>query len=147
MRHTTVFSIFLLLAMNQAGAAMFKWTDANGNVQYGQHPPAGVDAEYLKADQQPKAGTPATPSLQEQVEALDKRLAQEAEQKAKEAQKEQDAENRKINCTNARKNLEQLNMGGHRLTRMPDGSYERLDEKQKQAEITKNQQAVKDFCD
>lgn len=147
MRHTTVFSIFLLLAMNPASAAMFKWTDANGNVQYGQHPPAGANAEYLKAAPEPKAGAQATPSLQEQVEALDKRLAQEAEQKAKEAQKEQDAENRKINCQNAKNNLEQLNLGGHRLTQLPDGSYERLDEKQKQAEIKKNQQAVKDFCD
>ena len=146
MRHTTVFSILLLVAMSPANAAMFKWTDANGNVQYGEHPPAGAGAEHIKAAPEP-ASTPAAPSLQQQVDALDKRLATEAEQKAETEQKKQDAENRKINCTNAKNNLEQLRMGGHRLTRMPDGSYERLEEKQQQALISKNEKAIKEFCD
>jgi len=147
MRHTTVFSILLLLSMNPASAAMFKWTDANGNVQYGEHPPAGASAEHIKATPEPRNEAPATPSLQQQVDALDKRLAEEAEQKAAVEQKKQDAENRKINCANAKSNIEQLRQGGHRLTRMPDGSYERMDEKQKQAEIAKNKQAIKDFFD
>ena len=146
MRHTTVFSILLLVAMSPANAAMFKWTDANGNVQYGEHPPAGAGAEHIKVAPEP-ASTPAAPSLQQQVDALDKRLATEAEQKAETEQKKQDAENRKINCTNAKNNLEQLRMGGHRLTRMPDGSYERLEEKQQQDLISKNEKAVKEFCD
>ena len=146
MRHTTVFSILLLVAMSPANAAMFKWTDANGNVQYGEHPPAGAGAEHIKATPEP-ASTPAAPSLQQQVDALDKRLATEAEKKAETEQKKLDAENRKINCTNAKNNLEQLRMGGHRLTRMPDGSYERLEEKQQQALISKNEKAVKEFCD
>jgi len=146
MRHTTVFSILLLVAASPANAAMFKWTDANGNVQYGEHPPADAGAEHIKAAAEP-ASTPAAPSLQQQVDALDKRLATEAEQQAESEQKKQDAENRKINCTNAKNNLEQLHMGGHRLTRMPDGSYERLEEKQKQALISKNEKAIKEFCD
>ncbi len=146
MRHSTVFSILLLLVTGPANAAMFKWTDENGNVQYGQHPPADSGAEYIKAAPQP-AATPAASSLQQQVEALDKRQAEEAKEQAESEQKEQNAENRKINCTNAKSNLEQLNMGGHRLTRMPDGSYARLDEKQKQAEIAKNKKAIEDFCD
>jgi len=146
MRHTTVFSILLLVAASPANAAMFKWTDANGNVQYGEHPPAGAGAEHIKAAPEP-ASTPAASSLQQQVDALDKRLATEAEQEAETEQKKQDAENRKINCTNAKNNLEQLHMGGHRLTRMPDGSYERLEEKQKQALISKNEKAIKEFCD
>ena len=150
MRHTSIFSILLLLSMSPimspASAAMFKWTDANGNVQYGQHPPADANAEYIKAAPEPTAA-PANPSLQQQVEALDKRLAEEAKQKSEAEQKEQNTENRKINCENARNNLEQLHMGGHRLTRMPDGSYERLEEKQKQSLISKNKQAIKDYCD
>ena len=151
MRHTSIFSILLLLTMgpfvSQASAAMFKWTDANGNVQYGQHPPSGANAEHIQAAPEPTAAPAASPSLQQQVEALDKRMAEEAKQKAEAEQKEQNAENRKINCANARNNLEQLHMGGHRLTRMPDGSYDRLEEKQKQSLIDKNKQAIKDYCD
>ena len=83
------------------GAAMFKWTDENGNVQYGEHPPAGTDAKHIKAAPAPdSASKPDTPSLQERVDALDKRLATEAEQKAEAEQKKQDAENRRINCEN-----------------------------------------------
>jgi len=125
---------------------MFKWTDANGKVQYGQHPPAGVSAEHIQSARQP-SGNPATLTPQQRVEALDKRLATEAEQKAEAEKQQQNAENRKINCANARKNLEQLSYGGNRLVHMPDGSYQRMDEKQKQAEIKKNQDAVKEFCD
>jgi len=147
MRHTTVFSILLLLSVNPASAAMFKWTDANGNVQYGEHPPAGTSAEHIKATPEPGNSAPAASSLQQQVDALDKRLAEEAELKAESEQKEQDVENRKINCTNAKNNLEQLQLGGHRLTRMPDGNYERLEEKEKQALISKNEKAIKEFCD
>lgn len=150
MRHTCIFPILLLLTMSpfmtSANATMFKWTDANGNVQYGQHPPAGANAEYIQAAPEPSAA-PANPSLQQQVETLDKRLAEEAKQKSEAEQKEQNAENRKINCTNARNNLEQLHLGGHRLTRMPDGSYKRLEVKQKLALIKKNEQAIKDYCD
>ena len=125
---------------------MFKWTDADGNVQYGQYPPAGVEAKQLRAAPAPKTA-PATRSLQQQVEELDKRKAAEQEQQAEAAEKKQAAENRKINCANARNNLEKLNYGGHRLVRAPDGSYQRLDEEQRQAQIKKNQDAIKEFCD
>ena len=37
-------------------------------------------------------------------------------------------------------------MGGHRLTRMSDGSYKRLTEEEKQAMKQKNEKAVKEFC-
>lgn len=146
MHQASVFSMLLLLTASTANAAMFKWTDADGNVQYGQHPPAGAQAEHIQSAPAP-AAAPASPSLQQQVEALDKRLAEEAEQKAAAEQEKQDAENRKINCANAKSNIEKLNQGGHRLTQMPDGSYQRLTEKQKQAEIKKNKDAIKEFCD
>ncbi len=149
MRHITVFSILLLIAAtNPAAAAMFKWTDADGNVQYGEHPPAGTDAEHIRAAPAPTpASVPDTPSLQERVEALDKRHAEEAEQKAEAEKKQRNAENRKINCENARRNLVELNKGGSRMTRMPDGSYQRLDAKQQEELVMKNKKAVEEYCD
>ena len=149
MRCTTVFSILLLAAASSpASAAMFKWTDANGNVQYGEHPPAGAEAEHIKAAPAPTpASKPETPSLQERLDALDKRRAAEAEQKAEAEKKKQNAENRRINCENARRNLVELNKGGARLTRMPDGNYERLDQGKQEELVRKNQQAVEEFCD
>ena len=44
-------------------------------------------------------------------------------------------------------NIERLNYGGNRMVHMPDGSYQRLDEKQKQEQLEKNRKAVEEFCD
>jgi hypothetical protein len=146
MRPANIFALLLLLATGSAGAAMYKWTDTNGNVQYGAYPPAGSQAERMHAAPAPKSA-PAGKSLQQQVEELEKSQAADQQRKAEAAQKQQDAENRKINCANARKNIEQLNYGGNRLVHMPDGSYQRLDEQHKQAQIEKNRKAIKEFCD
>jgi hypothetical protein len=146
MRPINIFALLLILATGSASAAMYKWTDANGNTQYGQHPPAGSTAEHIQAAPAPNA-TPAGKSLQQRVEELEKRQDAEQQRKAEAARKQQDAENRKINCANARKNIERLNHGGNRLVHMPDGSYQRLDEAQKQEQIEKNQKAIKEFCD
>lgn len=146
MRPVNIFTLLLMLVTGTASAAMYKWTDANGHVQYGQYPPAGSQAERVNAAPAPKAA-PAAKSPQQRVEELEKRQGEEQQRKSESAQKLKDAENRKINCANAHQNLERLNYGGNRLVHMPDGSYQRLDEKQKQEQIEKNQKAIKDFCD
>jgi hypothetical protein len=147
MRLLNVFPLLLMLATAPAGAAMFKWTDANGNVQYGQFPPAGSQAERLKSAPPAPASAPAGKSLQQRVEEMEKHQDSEQQRKAETAQKQQEAANRKTNCENARKNIERLNYGGNRLMHMPDGSYQRLDEKQKQEQLEKNRKAIKEFCD
>ena len=146
MRPVNIFALSLTLVAASASAAMYKWTDASGNVQYGQYPPAGSKAERIDAAPPPKSA-PAGKSLQQQVEEMEKAQDAEKQRKTETAQKQQEAENRKINCENARKNIERLDYGGNRLVHMPDGSYQRLDEKQKQEQIEKNQKAIKEFCD
>ena len=146
MRLANLFPLLLVLAAGTAGADMFKWTDANGNTQYGQYPPAGVPAERLKSAPAPQSA-PQTRSLQERVEEMNKRTEEKNQQKAEAEKKKQAAANRKINCENAHKNIEKLNYGGNRRVQMPDGSYQRLDEKAKQAELEKNNKAIEKFCD
>lgn len=146
MRPVNIIALALVLATTPATAAMFKWSDANGKVQYGEFPPAGVNAERVNAARAPK-NPPATPSLQQRVEAMEKQQAAEQQGKDEAARKQQVAANRKLNCENARKNIEQLNYGGNRLMRAPDGTYQRLDEQQRQQQIEKNQQAITEFCD
>jgi len=146
MRPANIFPLLLLLATASAGADMFKWTDASGTTQYGQHPPAGVQAERLRSAPAPQSA-PAAKSLQQQVEDMNKQQEEQNKRKAAAAKKEQLAANRKTNCDSARKNLEQLNYGGNRMMKMPDGSYQRLDEKVKQEQLEKNRKAVKEFCD
>lgn len=146
MRLITIFSLLALLVSAPAGAAMYKWTDADGNIQYGQYPPAGTAAEQIRAAPAPKSA-PVGKSPQQQVEELDKRQKAQQQLNTEAEAKKRNAENRKINCATARKNLEQLSYSGQRLMHLPDGTYKRLDEEQKQALIKKNQDAVKEFCD
>ena len=146
MRPTITITLLMALLALPASAAMYKWSDANGETQYGQFPPAGVDATRIKADADPKSA-PARKPLEEQVKELDKQMEQQKAAKEEAAAKKQNAAIRKQNCENARSNMTQLDYGGHRLARMPDGSYERLTEEQKQEMIKKNQDAIKEFCD
>ena len=146
MRPTITITLLMALLALPASAAMYKWSDANGETQYGQFPPAGVNATRIKSDPEPKSA-PARKPLEEQVKELDKQMEQQKAAKEETAAKKQNATIRKQNCENARSNMTQLDYGGHRLARMPDGSYERLTEEQKQEMIKKNQDAIKEFCD
>ena len=147
MRPTITITLLLASLALPASAAMYKWSDANGETQYGQFPPAGVNATPIKADPQPKASAPARKPLQEQVEEMDEQLKQQETAKEEAAAETKNAEIRKQNCENARKNITQLGYGGHRLAKMPDGSYERFSEEKKQEMIKKNEDAIKEFCD
>jgi len=146
MRPTITITLLMALLALPASAAMYKWNDANGETRYGQFPPAGVNATRIKADADPKSA-PARKPLEEQVKELDKQMEQQKAAKEEAAAKTQNAAIRKQNCENARSNVDQLHYGGHRLAEMPDGSYERLTEEQKQEMIKKNQEAIKEFCD
>jgi hypothetical protein len=146
MRPDKIFFLILLLAAGPVGAEIFRWTDADGNVQYGQHPPAGADATHIRAKPAPKSA-PAAKPLQQQMDELDARLEAKRQHEAEAASKQQDDERRQLNCSNARNNVEQLSYGGNRMVRMPDGSHARLDEPRRLAELEKYRKAVEEYCD
>jgi hypothetical protein len=146
MRTANLFPLLLLLLTAAAGADVFKWTDADGRVRYGQHPPAGVQAERLKSAPAPAAPTQRK-SPQQQLQDMQRQQETRQQQQAEAAAQQQRAANRKANCASARSNIEQLNYGGNRMMKMPDGSYQRLDENTRQAQLKKNREAVEKFCD
>jgi len=146
MRLTITIALLTAVLAFPASAGMYKWKDANGKTQYGQFPPAGASATPMKAKPAPNSA-PTRKPLEQQMEELDKQLEQRETAKTDAAAKKQDVKIRKQNCENARDNITKLGYGGNRLTQLPDGSYERLSEEKKQAQIKKNQDAVKEFCD
>ena len=146
MRLAIIVATFLTLTATAAGAAMYKWTDANGSTQYGQHPPAGVTAERIQVrSQTPSQGQP-TPSPQQRLKELEEQQQKQRELDAEAAAEKQKAETIKKNCEITRKNLAGLQMGGHRLTRLPDGSYTRLTEEQRQSRIAEAERHIKEYC-
>lgn len=137
----------LLLAATAANAAVYKWTDQNGQIQYGEHPPAGGNAEKMAPAPPPADPGAKRESLDKQLEDMQTSSEERGEREAEYAKKEEIAKIRTENCKVARNNLVVLNQGGHRLTRMPDGSYKRLEPEEKEAMIAETQKQIETNCD
>src|SRR3989304_51680 len=78
--------IYILLAGN-AQAAIYKWVDENGDVQYSQTPPpSGVAGETIEPPPQTVDTETATKQLNEQERQFEELRKQRQEQADKEAQ-------------------------------------------------------------
>jgi hypothetical protein len=148
MRSGTLIALALTLATTSANAAMYKWTDQNGNVQYGQFPPTGVETKRISA-----SGTthevkpPDSKSPQQRLQELEEQKKQQGEQEAEAAATQQLAAQRRNNCELARKNLAVLQEDGHHRVRLPDGTVTYLTGEQKQQRIDQANRQVKENCD
>jgi hypothetical protein len=137
----------LLLAMAGAQAAMYKWKDEHGNTQFGQFPPAGVEAERMKASPAPASSSGKnSPSLQDRVKALEEKQGQDKEKAQMEKEEKERAAQLKQNCDNARKTVQLLERGGNRRYRMPDGTVKRLDDNETRRRIDESKKYLKENC-
>lgn len=82
-------ALFLATApLGGAQAKVYKWTDANGKVHYGERPPAGAEAESLRIKSKDNAADAAPASAGERRARQRKLLkAFEADRKEREADK------------------------------------------------------------
>jgi hypothetical protein len=81
-----------------ASAVVYRWTDAQGKVQYGDNPPNGVHAEVVEllgthaahtsntASTDKPASTPSSPSANDAKKAVDSDVAQERDKQCADAQ-------------------------------------------------------------
>jgi hypothetical protein len=148
MRPGILVALALTLATTTAGAAMYKWTDQNGRVQYGQFPPTGVESERISsAGTTHKVDPQDSKSPQQRLQELEARQKQQGEQDAEAAAKQQLAAQRQSNCDIARKNLAVLQEDGHHRVRLPDGTVTYLSDEQKHERIENANRQIKDNCD
>ena len=143
----TLISTVLLLTMAGANAGMYKWKDQQGNTQFGEFPPAGVEAEQMKPPP-PPATPPSTkgPSLEDRVKALDARESSEKEKALIEKEEQERAAQNKQNCDNARETTKLLERGGNRVYQMPDGSYKRFNAEESQKRIEDSKKYIAEHC-
>jgi hypothetical protein len=131
----------LTLTGTSAWAAMYKWVDAQGNVQYTQTPPPNQNAQVIKPP-------PPAPVSAEQAQ---KQLGQSREDLTPvppptadiEADKTQ-AEINRHNCEAARKNLDIYRR--HRRVRNDKNKVVVLTDEQRAAKIKEAQAAIKKYC-
>ena len=129
-------------------AQIYKWTDATGEIQYSQvPPPGGVKTEKIQGAP-PPADSPdmADESLQKQVDAMNKAIAEKAEKdKEKEMEKEL-AANNKRNCVTSQNNLFKLEEGGRRRYLTADGEVRRFTEEERQGQISTAKEEIEKYC-
>jgi hypothetical protein len=145
---TTLFGIVLLAAVpGLAAAAIYKWVDENGQVQYTETPPpGGVESSEIKPPPEP-ADQKGTIEREERLEkALDERR-ESRDAAAKQAAEDAEYEKQKgERCEAAKRRLEQAERP---LTNFvdADGTQRRATEEERQEQIKQSQEQVKKFCE
>lgn len=102
-------ALIVLLSLGLAVPALadvYRWTDEDGRVHYGDQPPPGIDGEQVDLDVQPAGAGP--PDFDTVRERLDERHRQRREQRDQ-ARREREAERtREEQCVAARDRLQQF---------------------------------------
>jgi len=137
--HTTVFS------------DIYKWKDDSGEVHYTQaRPPTGITAETIEGAPPPPENQAEVrkeeQKLQQQVDEMNARIAQQDEADTENQQHEQLAEANKKNCIAAQNNLSKLQLGGNRRYLTPDGEVIRLTEEERQQRTDDANEQIKKYC-
>ncbi len=138
---------YLLLCSSSAHAALHKWVDANGEVQYSDGPPPPtVKAEKVRTPPTP-SGLAAPKSVAEQE--AEYRKAQKAKQDAaqKAEKTEQDARERKQNCDAARGNLAAMQNSQRVTTYNAAGEPVLMDDVTRQQHMEEARKQITTYCD
>jgi len=127
---------------------IYKWVDQNGTIQYTQlPPPAGVKVLEVRSAPPPADDAAAERArVQQETEAMDERMKERQEATAKAELRAKNREIRKQNCVTANKNLVELQQGGIKRYRLPDGTVLRLSEEDRQKRIADTQKEITDNC-
>ena len=137
----------LFFFANNSYGDVYKWIDKDGQVHYSQQPPAGQQAEMIKAPP-PPAIDPA--KAQKEIDTLIKQQSsQESEQQDQNkqlAQEQERANQLEKNCEAAKYNLQQYKDNPGRRLMDDKGNVTRPTEEDRQQKIRESEQKVKEFC-
>ncbi len=143
-----MFSLALAFSV-QAHAELYKWTDAQGKVQYADQPPT-LNSQTLKHSNAGQAETTskATHSLDAKDQAFQKRSKEAKDARDKADKEAEQARIARENCDKARKNLSTLqNASTPRIyTTNAAGQRIYMDDSARASALANSQKSVSDFC-
>lgn len=146
--------IILLLSVATAGTAggVYKWTDAQGNVHYGERPPPGIEAKSLKVDKAPLSSDEAAVELEKLgikagIGPTDEQQQGQATEAVGVQPTAEQTEAIQRNCEIARQNVATLERYRRVMTQDGSGAAVRLDENERAARMEKARKQVEEFCD
>lgn len=144
---------FLLGLLSTAGLAdtetIYKWTDENGVVHYGELPPEGVDAELVTVDSAaPEDADDPYASVRRSPDDDQPSISEQRREERARRAEEQAQEDARLTaaCAAHRDRLAQLVPRTNILLQSPDGTSRRLDDNERLAMIEESQNFVDESC-
>ncbi|MCW8889505.1 MAG: DUF4124 domain-containing protein [Sedimenticola sp.] len=140
-----------LLFFSMAQAAVYRWVDEQGRVQYGDRPPLDQQSEELKikssSRSEPAAGQPTQGQRQElRQKLLDSYQEERAEKREARKKREEQAEQNKMRCAKAKNRLRDYENSSALYELQPDGSRTYLSKAEFEATLKEAREAVKRLC-
>ena len=148
-RHLALLCFLLAFttAAQSGEGKIYKWTDDNGEVHYTQQPPQGRESVTVRRPPPPPGNPDAErEELQQEVETMDEQQQEQAERVKDAEQWSRIQQARRKNCETARRNLAELNQGGIKRYRLPNGDVVRLDEQERQKRIAETNKQIEENC-
>lgn len=143
------FGLSIILSSSLCFAGIYKWTDEQGNVHYGQEKPMNKSAEKMNVQMH----APRDASSYKRPGAKDDSKTPETEKKDETAEKQKKApetaaekKRRLAACAQARKNLATMKSSGRVRSKDKDGNTSYLSDEQKQARMKSTQDLVTKHC-
>lgn len=152
---------FTLLALTPvlAQAAIYKWVDEHGNVQYSAEKPQNAEAEKIRVNTQPPldSSTYRRPGQEndkaedkgdkkETADAKDDKAKTPAEKRADAAKKAESDKLKKEMCNEARETLATIENSARVRSEDKDGNVNYLNEEQVTARKKSEQERVNKYC-
>lgn len=130
-----------------AHAQIYKCIESTGEIVYLQTPcPAGDQSRVISSRLPPATAEPAAQSTAEQEFAFRKRQKEREEAQKKASANEQVTKEKEENCSRARAQLAQLEMGGRISSVTADGERYYLDDERIAQEKSKAKVLVDEWC-
>ncbi|TGN38437.1 DUF4124 domain-containing protein [Marinobacter confluentis] len=122
----------MVIPASASAQSVYKWTDENGIVHFGDRAPSGTESESVSIRTGKRAGSGDSDSAspQQRVQQMDEQAAQSAEREQLSAAEEARQKQRAANCQTARSNLS-LIRSGSRIRVEENGEERYLTEEEK----------------
>ncbi|MBQ0725638.1 MAG: DUF4124 domain-containing protein [Cycloclasticus sp.] len=139
---------FIFFLSSNALAAIYKWTDDQGNTSYGQTPPRdkSLKLEKLNTKRSPSVPVDRLKSLQDSANEIAKSNAERAAANNKAAELVREKQRIAKECSQAKQALAALDLGGNRLYKDSEGNYSRLTQEDKSQQRQSLSLAIEETC-
>ncbi|SFR86657.1 protein of unknown function [Marinobacter daqiaonensis] len=145
-RHLILLVLFgLMLPSLVAAASVYRWTDENGVVHYGDREPSGRSAEKVSVKSGTSRSSEERASPQAQVEAMEKNEAERTRRENESAVEEARRKQREANCQAAEANL-QIIRSNARIRVEENGEQRYLTPEEIEEQKEKYKQVAEENC-